>query len=406
MATKINPSFIKALQGDQFSVKLKLPSAFLQCLNGRLPPQCSLQTQGRTWNVSVEKVNHKFYFQLGWNGFVQDNGLKCGEILVFHYAGNSQFHVEIFGINTCKKLHVMPEMEEANEHDVSPEILDDLPPCPRKAEEKSFLSSPLPHKRSKASSSGKADITLNFLKRLPRLEKSAMKKKDSHRSESKMISIFDNDSGDEDHHDEKEYEDDDHDEECDAENEDDEEEATEDQEKEEDDDSIETLSDSPGCSRTVRKYTLASSLHQRKRKRYTVKAKTKIKAVGVLSSEEKILKAIAIQRACTFKFNSDNPCFVISMSISYASGKFLNVPRSFAAEHLTNLQPGHIILKVNKRFWSVKVNYLGTTTKLQAGWSKFVHDNNLKFGYVCVFVLTNAIEFEYVVEIFRVTDAV
>lgn len=135
--------------------------------------------------------------------------------------------------------------------------------------------------------------------------------------------ISDNDSGDEDHHDEKEYEDDDHDEEGDAKNEDDEEEETEDEEKEENDDSIETLSDSPGCSRTVRKYTLASSLHQRKRKRYTAKEKTKIKAVGVLSSEEKILKAIAIQRACTFKFNSDNPCFVISMSTSYASGKFL-----------------------------------------------------------------------------------
>ncbi|KAL6175869.1 hypothetical protein ACLB2K_052507 [Fragaria x ananassa] len=385
----------------------KLPSAFLQCLNGRVPPQCGLQTRGRTWNVSVEKVNHKFYFQLGWNGFVQDNGLKCGEILVFHYAGNSQFHVEIFGINTCKKLHVMPEMEEANEDDdVSPEILEDLPPCPRKIEEKSFLSSPLHDKRSKASSSGKEDITLNFLKRLPHLEKSAMKKKDSHRSESKMISISDNDSGDEDHHDEKEYEDDDHDEEGDAKNEDDEEEETEDEEKEENDDSIETLSDSPGCSRTVRKYTLASSLHQRKRKRYTAKEKTKIKAVGVLSSEEKILKAIAIQRACTFKFNSDNPCFVISMSTSYASGKFLNVPWSFAAEHHTNPQPGHIILNVDKRFWSVKVNYIGTTTKLQAGWSKFVLDNNLKFGDVCVFVLTNAIEFEYVVEIFRITDAV
>lgn len=96
----------------------------------------------------------------------------------------------------------------------------------------------------------------------------------------------------------------------------------------------------------------------------------------------------------------------VSLCLFFLFFFYQNVPRSFAAEHLTNLQPGHIILKVNKRFWSVKVNYLGTTTKLQAGWSKFVHDNNLKFGYVCVFVLTNAIEFEYVVEIFRVTDAV
>lgn len=50
------------------------------------------------------------------------------------------FHVDIFGINTCQRLIVMPKIEKAD--DVSLEILDDSP-----------LSSPLPQESNKTSSS-------------------------------------------------------------------------------------------------------------------------------------------------------------------------------------------------------------------------------------------------------------
>ncbi|KAL6227266.1 hypothetical protein ACLB2K_001225 [Fragaria x ananassa] len=350
MATERNQSFIRVLQGDRFSFKLKIPSAFLQCFNGSVPSQCCLRTRGKGWIVYVEKVNNKFYFQLGWNGFVQDNGLVCGERLLFDYAGNSQFHVEVFGINTCKKLCVT-EMEEANEHqdEISLDILDDFPPCPRKIQDKSLLSSHLPHKRNKTSSSGKADITLSFPKRFPHLEKSAMKKKDAHWFKSEMINISDNDSCD---HDEKEYEDDVHNEEDEDENEDGEEEE-DDEMEEEDDDSVETHNESSRCSRKVGK--LALILHQRKRKSSNAKGKTKVNAAGGLSGEEKILGAIALQRANIFKSNSVDPCFVVSLSATYASGSFLAVPCSFAEKHLKYRQPGHITLRVEKRFWYVKM---------------------------------------------------
>lgn len=75
---------------------------------------------------------------------MQDNDLKYGEFLVFHYAGNSEFHVDIFGKNTCKKMFAVPEVEEADEDDdASLEILDNSP-----------LSSPLPHKINRTSSVG------------------------------------------------------------------------------------------------------------------------------------------------------------------------------------------------------------------------------------------------------------
>ncbi|XP_062001860.1 B3 domain-containing transcription factor VRN1-like [Rosa rugosa] len=155
------PSFFKIVPADQFTNKLKIPREFLQHFHGNIPHQCRLQTAARTWAVDLEEVNNKFYFQKGWNEFVQDNGLKYGELLVFHYAGNSDFHVDIFGKNTCGKLFVMPEIEEANEEDddVSLQISDDSP-----------VSSPPPQKKYKTSSSAKGQ----------------MKNKEAHWSKSKM----------------------------------------------------------------------------------------------------------------------------------------------------------------------------------------------------------------------------
>lgn len=144
-----------------------------------MPEQCHLGVQARTWLVHVEKVNHKFYFQDGWKEFVHENGLKGGEVLVFFYAGNAEFSVDIYGKNACKKMlgkaareesdclrsnyvgssteidysMKIPKMAEAD--DSSVEILDDFPPCPRRTGEKSSLTSHRPHKKNSTSSSGK-----------------------------------------------------------------------------------------------------------------------------------------------------------------------------------------------------------------------------------------------------------
>ncbi|KAL6227268.1 hypothetical protein ACLB2K_001227 [Fragaria x ananassa] len=145
------PSFFKIVPSDRFTNKLKIPTEFLQHFHGNVPHQCHLQTAARTCLVHVEVVNNKFYFQKGWNEFLQENVVKYGQLLVFHYGGNSHFHVDIFGKNTCGELFVMPETE------VSLEISDESP-----------VSSPLP------SSSGKARMK----NKEARWSKSEMKKKD------------------------------------------------------------------------------------------------------------------------------------------------------------------------------------------------------------------------------------
>lgn len=73
---------------------------------GDVPRKSRLRTTAGTWNVNVEMVNDGFFFRKGWKKFVHENGLKLCEFLVFRYAGNLKFNVEIYGRDSCKKEFV------------------------------------------------------------------------------------------------------------------------------------------------------------------------------------------------------------------------------------------------------------------------------------------------------------
>ncbi|VVA09619.1 PREDICTED: B3 [Prunus dulcis] len=100
------PSFFKALVHD-FSNQLEIPPAFYVHFAGEVPRRSLLRTPAGTWNVNVEKVNDGFFFQKGWKEFVHDHGLKLCEFLIFRYAGNSKFDVDVYGRNGCEKEFVM-----------------------------------------------------------------------------------------------------------------------------------------------------------------------------------------------------------------------------------------------------------------------------------------------------------
>ncbi|ONH96660.1 hypothetical protein PRUPE_7G144100 [Prunus persica] len=79
----------------------------LQVLVGDSSNQLShLWTSAGTWAVNVKKVNDKFFLQKGWKKFVHDHDLKLCEFLVFDYAGNLGFYVDIYGRDGCKKKFV------------------------------------------------------------------------------------------------------------------------------------------------------------------------------------------------------------------------------------------------------------------------------------------------------------
>ncbi|XP_038702044.1 uncharacterized protein LOC119998720 isoform X3 [Tripterygium wilfordii] len=114
----------------------------------------------------------------------------------------------------------------------------------------------------------------------------------------------------------------------------------------------------------------------------------------------------AFLRACAFQ--SKNPFCMIVMQLTYISRSTLEIPTRFGKKYLANLvgqNPIPIILCVpDGRTWSVNCHRYGKrpAVKFQSGWRKFVHDNRLKLGDVCVFEL---IEIKVIkVSIFRVDE--
>ncbi|KAA8547273.1 hypothetical protein F0562_003863 [Nyssa sinensis] len=97
------PSFFKVLIGG-FSQKLRIPPAFVKHFNGVVPHKCMLwDSAKRAWHVDMKKVGNNLFFQKGWGTFVQDNSLETGDFLLFRYAGNSQFYVQMYGKSCCEK---------------------------------------------------------------------------------------------------------------------------------------------------------------------------------------------------------------------------------------------------------------------------------------------------------------
>lgn len=49
-------------------------------------------------------VDGMVVFMDGWRGFICDNFVVCGDLLVFTYDGRSGFHVKIFGRSAVEKM--------------------------------------------------------------------------------------------------------------------------------------------------------------------------------------------------------------------------------------------------------------------------------------------------------------
>ncbi|XP_027077106.1 B3 domain-containing transcription factor VRN1-like [Coffea arabica] len=89
-------------------------------------------------------------------------------------------------------------------------------------------------------------------------------------------------------------------------------------------------------------------------------------------------------------FTSENPFFIRFMQPSYVTSRCaLNLRLSFALEHLTKDNHCNLDLRVSEgtKTWPVICFLYTTNAKITHGWEKFVLDNNLVVGDVCVFEL-------------------
>ncbi|KAL1811661.1 hypothetical protein ACET3Z_021726 [Daucus carota] len=98
------PAFSKILVKD-FSKKLMIPSKFVRLHRGTLARKCVLRPTGTqdAWCVKTKQINDSLYFKKGWKKFARHYSLGFGDLLVFRYAQDCEFYVDMFDQSCCLK---------------------------------------------------------------------------------------------------------------------------------------------------------------------------------------------------------------------------------------------------------------------------------------------------------------
>ncbi|MCD7472242.1 hypothetical protein HAX54_013268 [Datura stramonium] len=110
---------------------------------------------------------------------------------------------------------------------------------------------------------------------------------------------------------------------------------------------------------------------------------SKSSCMGRVVAKEMVM---AYQKAKAF--TSKNPFFISFMQPSYVSPVSSQMQLTITLSVARNFFPtsSDVVLRVSsKREWNVKCSLGTSNAKFSAGWKKFVLDNNLKVGDVCVF---------------------
>ncbi|XP_038877913.1 B3 domain-containing transcription factor VRN1-like [Benincasa hispida] len=83
--------------------KLRIPETFVRMIRDELSAVATLTVpDGHVWRVGLRKSDNKFWFEDGWQGFLEHYSIRVGYLLVFRYEGNSAFCVFIFNLNTSE----------------------------------------------------------------------------------------------------------------------------------------------------------------------------------------------------------------------------------------------------------------------------------------------------------------
>ncbi|GLT58115.1 hypothetical protein SLA2020_310370 [Shorea laevis] len=96
--------FVDVFSSSSSLKRLKIPVGFAKHLESRTSGSVSLiGPSGNTWHIDLIEENDGLFFDCGWEVFVRDHHLECGDILVFGYDGELCFTVQVFDLSSCEK---------------------------------------------------------------------------------------------------------------------------------------------------------------------------------------------------------------------------------------------------------------------------------------------------------------
>ncbi|KAM6564450.1 hypothetical protein CsatB_024448 [Cannabis sativa] len=159
------------------------------------------------------------------------------------------------------------------------------------------------------------------------------------------------------------------------------------------------FSPSSGAKTREKSSYLPCSRPQNKRKRTTSPTEFKGRNSPYISLAE---KNIILARV---SFESERPFFKAVMQPSYVKAEFFNVPQKFAYRYLKD-QGDAVLCVPNGKNWSVQLRtsilrHEYSISRLCCGWHKFVNDNKIEVGDVCIFELLDGTEIAFQVHIVR-----
>ncbi|KAL8117557.1 hypothetical protein AgCh_015439 [Apium graveolens] len=121
---------------------------------------------------------------------------------------------------------------------------------------------------------------------------------------------------------------------------------------------------------------------------------------GLASQEEKE-RALHLAKA----FESQNPFFISCLTRSAVRRNGVEITKAFKDTYRKWKSRGQVILQVGRSNWPVGCSLNGDRCTLNAGWMRFIRDNLLKEGDVCVFELINCSRKLFKVFIYRAKAA-
>ncbi|CAN6985780.1 unnamed protein product [Brassica rapa subsp. trilocularis] len=114
------PGFFKIFLSHFSSESMAIPASYYDELPLVLPKTALLQGSdgGCFWKVAMVKRRDEVYFGQGWSKFVEDNGLRDGDVLTFVYDGSRSFTVDIYGgSRACKEVRAVAQVISVDDDD-------------------------------------------------------------------------------------------------------------------------------------------------------------------------------------------------------------------------------------------------------------------------------------------------
>ncbi|KAI4987124.1 hypothetical protein ZWY2020_019924 [Hordeum vulgare] len=95
--------FLRLMVSD-FHQEMSIPQKFVNNFRGRISEVMKLEApDGNIYNIKLTKDLNKIVLRSGWAAFASDYELKEHDLLVFRYIGDSHFKVLIFDPSGCEK---------------------------------------------------------------------------------------------------------------------------------------------------------------------------------------------------------------------------------------------------------------------------------------------------------------